>query len=64
MVEYIEEKLKELKEHYPEIDILKVNHDKDHIHLLVGISPKMAVIQVVRIIKSNTSRELKKKFVF
>ncbi|KAB2835566.1 MAG: IS200/IS605 family transposase [Caedimonadaceae bacterium] len=62
--EYMRERLKEVKDHYPEIDILKINHDKDHIHILVIIPPKFSVGQVVRIIKSNTSRELKKKFPF
>lgn len=46
------------------LDILEINHDKDHIHLLAVIPPKMSVSQVVRILKSNTSRDLKKKFPF
>ena len=58
------ERLKQIKDHYPELDIVKVNHDVDHIHLLIVIPPKMSISQVVRIIKSNTSKDLKKKFVF
>ncbi len=61
---YMLERLKQLKTCYPEIDILKINHDVDHIHLLVVIPPKFSVSQVVRIIKSNTSKDLKKKFPF
>ena len=61
---YMKERLREVQEHYPEIDILEINHDKDHVHTLVVIPPKMSVSQVVRIIKSNTSRDLKKKFPF
>ena len=53
-----------MKDHYPEIDIVEINHDKDHIHLLVIIPPKYSVSQVVRILKANTSRDLKKKFPF
>jgi len=60
--EYMKERLKQVKDHYPEIDILKINHDKDHIHILVVIPPKFSVGQVVRILKSNTSRDLKRKF--
>ena len=56
--------MKEIKDHYPEIDILEINHDQDHVHLLISIPPKMSVGQVVRIIKSNTSRRLKEKFPF
>ena len=58
------ERLKELVDHYPEIDIMEVNHDVDHIHMLVSIPPKLAVGRVVGIIKANTSRRLKQKFPF
>ena len=61
---YMLERLKQLKTYYPEIDILNINHDVDHIHMLVVIPPKFSVAQAVRIIKSNTSKDLKKKFVF
>ena len=61
---YIDKKLAEITEHYPLIEFKKVNHDKDHIHLLVSIPPTMSVGIVVGIIKQNTSRELKQKFPF
>jgi len=59
---YLEDILKRIKEYYPEIDILEINHDQDHIHLLVSIPPKLSVGSVVRILKANTARALKKKF--
>ncbi len=58
------ERLKEVGFHYPEIDIMEVNHDEDHVHMLVSIPPKFSVGKVVGIIKSNTSRRLKGKFPF
>lgn len=61
---YMRACLKEVKEHYPMLDIIKINQDVDHIHMLVSIPPKMSVGQAVRILKSNTSRDLKKKFPF
>ena len=61
---YFNVKLAEVTEHYPVIKFKEVNHDKDHIHLLVSIPPTMAVGKVVGIIKQNTSRELKQKFPF
>ena len=61
---YFEKKLAEITEHYPLIRFGTVNHDKDHIHLIVSIPPTMTVGQVIRIIKQNTSRELKQKFPF
>lgn len=59
---YLEDILKRIKDYYPEIDIVEINHDKDHIHILVSIPPKLSVGKVVGIIKANTSRELRTKF--
>jgi len=59
---YLKDILERIKEYYPEIDILEINHDLDHIHLLISIPPKLAVGAVVRIIKANTARAMKKKF--
>ena len=44
------------------IDIVEINHDIDHIHILVSIPPKLAVGKVIGIIKANTARMLKTKF--
>ena len=57
-------RLHEVTEHYPEIEIIEYNDDKDHIHILVSIPPKMSVGSVVRIIKTNTSRKIKVNFSF
>ena len=57
-------KLLEINKYYPELQFKEMNHDKDHVHLLVSIPPKMSVGSVVRIIKSNTARGLKAKFPF
>ncbi len=54
----------EVTEHYPLIKFKEVNHDKDHIHLLVSIPPTMTVGRAVGLIKRNTARELKQKFPF
>ena len=50
---FFKKRLGEIHEHYPQIEFIEQNHDKDHIHLLVSIPPKMSVGSVVRIIKSN-----------
>ena len=62
--EYLASKLEEIKKYYPELSFEKFNHDKDHIHLLVSIPPKMSVGSVVRIIKANTSKGMKERFPF
>ena len=61
---YMLERLKEVKEHYPEIEILEIEHDNDHVHMLISIPPKMSVGKIVGILKANTSRRLKEKFPF
>ena len=61
---YIDIKLAEITEHYPLIRFKQVNHDKNHLHLLLSIPPTMPVGKVVGLIKQNTAREMKKKFPF
>ena len=61
---YMKERLNQVKNHYPELDIAEINHDVAHVHILISIPPKMSVGQVVRILKSNSSRDLKRKFPF
>lgn len=60
----MEMRLLEVQKYYPEIVILENNHDKDHIHLLISIPPKLSVAEVVKILKINTARHLKKEFDF
>ena len=59
---YFKTKLAEITEHYPIIRIKNINHDENHLHLLVSIPPTMAVGKVVGIIKQNTAKNLKQKF--
>ena len=61
---YIKETLKELAKYHPEIEILEMNHDEDHIHMLVSIPPKMSVGKAVGIIKANTAKGMKRRFEF
>lgn len=61
---YFEDKLKEINKYYPELVFQTVNYDKDHVHFMITIPPKMSVGSVVRIIKANTSRGMKQKFGF
>lgn len=61
---YFETKLDEIRKHYPLIDCHQVNHDADHIHLLISIPPTMTVGNAVKVIKINTAKALKQKFPF
>lgn len=59
---YLKRVLSDIQEYYPKIRIKEVNHDLDHLHVLISIPPQVSVGSVVRLIKSNTARVLKKKF--
>lgn len=61
---FFKKRLGEIHEHYPQIEFIGQNRDKDYIHLQVSISPKISVGSVVRIIKSDTVRDLKKSYLF
>ena len=61
---YLKLKLKEINKHYPQIEIIEANQDKDHIHHLISIPPTISVGKIAGIIKTNTTREIKQKFPF
>lgn len=61
---YFDKRLEELRRYHPEIEFIEINHDEDHVHLLVSIPPKMSVGSVVRKIKANLARDMKQKFPF
>ena len=61
---YMRKRMAEVTEYYPQIKLKEVNHDKDHIHMLVSIPPTMGVGKVIGIIKANTARQIKQKFPF
>ena len=62
--EYLQKFVIGIGKHIPEIEIVKVDTDKDHIHILVGIPPKMSVSEVVKAIKAKTGLYIRKKFPF
>ena len=61
---YLEQKFYEVTEHYPRLRIKEINHDINHVHILISIPPQMSVGSVVRLLKTNSSRHIKSKFPF
>ena len=59
---YLQGKLLDITTHYPKLYIHEANHDKDHIHIMISVPPQMTISTVVRLIKSNTARNIKEKF--
>jgi putative transposase len=60
--EYFEIIMEQILKKSPEVNVLTMNHDKDHIHIQLSIPPKKRVSEVVRTIKAISGRLLKKKF--
>ena len=48
----------------PDIEIIEVNTDVDHVHILLSIPPKFSVSDVVRMIKAKTGASMRRRFPF
>lgn len=62
MEDYLCVLMKAIERRHPEIQIFELTTDKDHIHILASVAPKMAIFEAVRIMKCNTVRAMVKKF--
>ena len=62
--EYLEKVIIGFGRRNPEIEIVEVNTNLDHIHLLIGIPPKYSVSEVVKRIKAKTGLIMRRKFPF
>ena len=61
---YLEAVLRNVTKQYPDIQIIEMNTNEDHIHLLTIIPPRIAVSAAVRLLKTNSSRAMKSAFPF
>jgi putative transposase len=57
-------KLDEIRKYYPDIEYIERNIQPDHVHLVISFPPRYSIADVIRILKTNTSRGLKGKFEF
>ena len=62
--EYLKKLVIGIGNQYPEIEVIEVNTDVDHIHILCSIPPKFSVSEVVKIIKAKTGIYMRRKFQF
>jgi len=62
--EYAEKLFSHIPELDPDIEVVKLNIQVDHVHMLMVIPPKCAVARVVQYIKSQSAKALKAKFTF
>ena len=62
--QYTEKLIKHLDDLDPDIEVLKVNAQIDHIHAVIVIPPRVSVAEAIGFIKSQTGAALKLKFPF
>ena len=62
--EYAQGILSHLENLEPDIEVIKVNVQLDHVHLVAMIPPRFAVAKVVSFIKTQSAKILKAKFPF
>ncbi len=62
--QYAETILNNVSNLEPDIEVIKVNVQLDHIHMVIVIPPRVAVANVVGYIKSQSAKQLKAKFPF
>ena len=62
--EYLKQLVIGIGRRNPDIEIIEVNTDIDHVHILVSIPPKLSVSDVVKEVKAKTGLYMRKKFPF
>ena len=60
--DYLKKVVLQVSRIHPDIEVVEVNTDVDHMHFLLSIPPKYSVSAVVRIVKANTGRKVREKF--
>lgn len=60
--EFIKKNIFVIQEYHPDVEIKESAFQEDHVHLVVIIPPRYSVSEIVRKIKANTSREVRKNF--
>ena len=58
---YVEESIKEISKFHPDVQVVKMNVQPDHVHLIIEIPPRYAVAEIVGKIKQNSSRKMQRK---
>jgi len=54
--------LRNVTRQYPDMEILEMNTDGDHVRLLVSIPPKVSVSDAVRLLKTSSARAMRQRF--
>ena len=62
--EYAEKVLGHIPELDPDIEVIKLNVQMDHVHMVIVIPPRIAVARAMQYIKTYSAKALKAKFPF
>lgn len=62
--QYTEKLLSTIPELSPDIEVIKLNVQDDHVHIVIVIPPRIAVASVVQFVKTRSAKMLKAKFPF
>ena len=62
--QYAEKLLQNIPDLEEDIEVIKVNVQLDHVHMVIVIPPRVSVAEVVQFIKSQSGKLLKTKFPF
>ena len=62
--QYAEIILQNVPQLEPDIEVLKLNVQLDHVHMVIVVPPRVAVANVVQYIKTRSAKMLKAKFPF
>jgi putative transposase len=62
--EYLKSMIIGIGKQTPEIEVIEVNTDSDHVHILFSIPPKISISDVVKMVKAKTGLRMRNKFPF
>ena len=62
--DYLKKLLIGISKQTPEIEIIEINTEVDHVHILLSIPPKFSVSEAVKILKAKTGLGMRTKFPF
>ncbi|MHC4739173.1 MAG: IS200/IS605 family transposase [Planctomycetota bacterium] len=62
--EYLKSMIIAVGSRIPEVEIIEVNTDSDHVHILLSIPPRISISDVVKILKAKTGLSMRNKFPF
>jgi len=61
LIDFLKTKIHNISKTY-EVDVLNIEYDKDHFHMLFTAQPTLDIPKYINTIKTITSREIRKEF--